>query len=93
MGQKFVPKTSRNERFLAEFVTASPPRGRAERPSFPMGTKNPLQEPPIALKGGGAISAGAVFGHFSRKMAKNRPKITLSLYRSSQMSLAGTNFF
>ena len=45
-----------------------------------LGTKNPPHEAKIAQKGGGAISAGAVFGHFSRKMAKKWPKTALSLY-------------
>ena len=45
-----------------------------------LGTKNPLRGLKIALKGGGAISAGAVFGHFSPKMAKKWPKSALSLY-------------
>ena len=33
-------------------------------------------------KGGGAISAGAVFGHFSSKNVEKWPKTALSLYRT-----------
>ena len=47
-------------------------------------TKNPsllLQTGPL---GGGAISAGAVFGHFSLRNHENGKNLALSLYNTPQ---------
>ena len=77
MGQKFVPNGEGERLFI--WPNLGPPP-----PFFPpfknFRTKNPLHPSILGEKGGGAISAGAVFGHFSSKNVEKWPKSALSLY-------------
>ena len=74
MGQKFVPKTSRNERFLAEFVTASPleavPRGLLSL----WGPKTPFKSRQSPKRGGVPFRPEPFLAIFREKWPKTGPE-------------------